>query len=845
MKKLYILIVIILIIIPKTKSQTTELWGITSEGGTNYSVGTIFKYDSQANSIENKLNFFKSQPVIGGAKLTFANNGLVYGIAKDHLDITSNGGSHYILFSIDPVTSIYTNLLVITTRTSYINNELILGDNGKLYVLVKYDKGFSEIHNYSILEYDITSNTYKEDFIDDDENGFEALSLTKGENGMLFGRTLSGGNSRTISGGTYGYGILFSYNTNNNEFHKIYDFKKYQQPSSNAFIYFNNTLFFITLKDDLVDEDLVAFDLTEKKLDAKYTFKSTNYYTYTDYFAIIDSTLLGVTKKLDTINNKLINGLFMYSLKNKVSFHIKHKVIEEAYDFTQFVSDEKSKTIYWISKEVKDKKRYIDLVSYNIDLLEVHKTSIGIDDHDGLYYEGCLTKISDNMILGIRSGTTNNQYFFKYDMDNKSLRENYFLGKEQPMGYNARHNMVLANNRKLYGILTYGGEWAHKGNGGKIYSGYGTLFEYTLNNGNLEKKCNLDIKPEDKSGGLIQASNNKIYGIIRQRSNSEYSIIEYSIEKDTIISNTSLNNLKNLGASGWTLGPLTDNENGNLYSVTTSGGTNSKGTIFKFNVNTKEFSIEYNFESSEKPNSTLLLADNGKLYGATSKKGGKGYGAIFEFDPTTKSYKEICSLNYGEKIENPLIERERGVLYAVNTWFQEESIFMINLKTGEIKKTPISPRNINSFTIADNGLFYLTTEAVGDISSNKHGTIFSYDPDSEQINLLKDFELEDGRNPINLISVKSYLLEEERFDDNLINRVNRVFPNPTNGIINFNLSELTNVSIEIYTNVGELIYTQSSINNRFFSVNLDTSRGLYIIKIKSNNGSMLYKLIKE
>ena len=80
-------------------------------------------------------------------------------------------------------------------------------------------------------------------------------------------------------------------------------------------------------------------------------------------------------------------------------------------------------------------------------------------------------------------------------------------------------------------------------------------------------------------------------------------------------------------------------------------------------------------------------------------------------------------------------------------------------------------------------------------------------------------------------------------DDNEEFKNVTIYPNPSNGLINIDLATLKNPKINIYNTLGKLIYRKENIINSFFPIELNTSKGLYLIEIRSENSKQTYKLI--
>jgi len=86
----------------------------------------------------------------------------------------------------------------------------------------------------------------------------------------------------------------------------------------------------------------------------------------------------------------------------------------------------------------------------------------------------------------------------------------------------------------------------------------------------------------------------------------------------------------------WPGSGLVSATDGNMYGVTTSGGTNYDGVLFRYNpLNnsvTTVFSFGSNYLDGENPQGQLVLANNGKLYGVAKNGGTSDEGVLFEYD---------------------------------------------------------------------------------------------------------------------------------------------------------------------------------------------------------------------
>ncbi len=107
-----------------------------------------------------------------------------------------------------------------------------------------------------------------------------------------------------------------------------------------------------------------------------------------------------------------------------------------------------------------------------------------------------------------------------------------------------------------------------------------------------------------------------------------------------------------------------------LWGMTTAGGANNKGTLFRVNTDGTDFTVEHHFSetSGYAPEGTLCQAENGKLYGTTNQ-GGAGSpaaGTLFSFDPATGTYTTLVdfTITNGGYGWSGLTATPSGMLYG-------------------------------------------------------------------------------------------------------------------------------------------------------------------------------------
>jgi uncharacterized repeat protein (TIGR03803 family) len=147
---------------------------------------------------------------------------------------------------------------------------------------------------------------------------------------------------------------------------------------------------------------------------------------------------------------------------------------------------------------------------------------------------------------------------------------------------------------------------------------------------------------------------------------------------------------------------IAQGRDGNLYSATGRGGTNSDGTIFKITPKGK-LSLVYNFDGTlgNYPSGGLTLGADGNLYGVT-QEGGNGVGIVFKVTPA-------------------------GNLTVLHTFATSDGAI------------PLAPP-----IQGVNGKFYGTTVSGG---SGNYGTLYEMAPSGE-LTTLYMFSQSDGQGPI-------------------------------------------------------------------------------------------------
>ena len=187
-----------------------------------------------------------------------------------------------------------------------------------------------------------------------------------------------------------------------------------------------------------------------------------------------------------------------------------------------------------------------------------------------------------------------------------------------------------------------------------------------------------------------------------------------------------------------------------LWGMATSGGANSKGTIFHVDADGTDFVKVFDFDEASgwNPEAGLCLASNGKLYGTTSY-GGVGSpvaGTLFSYDPAGAGFHKIVDFditngggNWGSLVVGP-----DGLLYGGQYMGGAGggSIYSVDPATDTYTilhglDTPTDGSGItDKLLLGSDGWLYGTAHYGG---AGNVGTIFRFDPVTHAYEKLHDF----------------------------------------------------------------------------------------------------------
>jgi uncharacterized repeat protein (TIGR03803 family) len=221
--------------------------------------------------------------------------------------------------------------------------------------------------------------------------------------------------------------------------------------------------------------------------------------------------------------------------------------------------------------------------------------------------------------------------------------------------------LVQATDGNLYGTTLFGGT-----------NNDGSVFEMTPN-GTLKTLVSFNsTNGANPYAGVIQASDGNLYGTTIGGGKFNYGTVFKLTRSGRITTLYSFCQQSSCADGQTPLTALVQATNGDFYGITSSGGVQGGGMVFKITSKGK-FTRLYSFCSlafcseGSSPMAALVQATDGNLYGTTSLGGNPGYGTIFEISPGDELTYPFVFENYfteGAQPHAALIQATNGALYG-------------------------------------------------------------------------------------------------------------------------------------------------------------------------------------
>lgn len=197
-------------------------------------------------------------------------------------------------------------------------------------------------------------------------------------------------------------------------------------------------------------------------------------------------------------------------------------------------------------------------------------------------------------------------------------------------------------------------------------------------------------------------------------------------------------------------------QNDELWGMTTGGGANNSGVIFKIQEDGTGYTLVHSMDTNAGSTAGLIEATNHILYGVTVSGGVFSSGTLFSLNPSDYSFTKLVDFNHsagtGSIFMGTLLQATNGKLYgtswetAFNYNIQSDTLEVFHYFNSYDSWLPYE----NSMIEGLNGILYgMSTYGGinGNFSEPGYGTIFKVDPNSDVFQKIYDFDSLNGKRP--------------------------------------------------------------------------------------------------
>ena len=289
-------------------------------------------------------------------------------------------------------------------------------------------------------------------------------------------------------------------------------------------------------------------------------------------------------------------------------------------------------------------------------------------------------------------------------------------------------------------------------NGGT--QGKGTLFSIRTNAASFAVVRAFSDWGKNPNGNMVRGNDGNYYGMTFSGGTFGLGTIFRITPTGSL---TILRHLNSLTDGANPYGSLTLGVDGNFYGLTSSGGTNSYGVIFKI-TSAGVFTVLRHLSITAdggNPQGNLVAGTDGNFYGITRRGGSSGFGTIFKITPTGvyTIIKTLINATDGGTCYGSLANSPDGNFYGITSTggtFSNGTIFKVTpagiyTVLRHMKFTTDGASNANSLVSSADGFLYGVCYFGG---TTGQGTIFKINRTTNAFTVLRNLSsLSDGSNP--------------------------------------------------------------------------------------------------
>jgi uncharacterized repeat protein (TIGR03803 family) len=231
---------------------------------------------------------------------------------------------------------------------------------------------------------------------------------------------------------------------------------------------------------------------------------------------------------------------------------------------------------------------------------------------------------------------------FKVNRDGTAYQLLHSFDNDGVDGYYPEAGLLQADNGMLFGTTYYGGT-----------NESGTVFTLSTNGSDYSVVFSpiFYSQGDDLYGTLIQGLDGALYGTAQSEGTNGEGVV-FRIDKNGQ-NYAALHSFPSSATDGmYPLAGVIQGTDGVLYGTTSSGGSNSEGTVFSVTTNGSQYSILHHFpmdpSDGYNPYASLTQGPDGMLYGTTYEGGTNYEGTIFKIDTNGGNYTILHTCAPGE-----------------------------------------------------------------------------------------------------------------------------------------------------------------------------------------------------